>query len=82
MLNYSKTPEPFQLTIKHYDVKVTIELPWDTSLEEVFNTLRGALVAAGWSSSQFDSEIKNQAESLQDLEDYLERQSKNNDELT
>lgn len=82
MLNYSKTPEPFQLTIKHYHVKVTVELPWDTSLEEVFNSLKGALIAAGWSSSQFDSEIKNQAESIQELEDYLEKQSKNNDELT
>lgn len=72
MLQNSKTHEPLLLTIKHHDVKVTIELPWDSSLDEVFNALRGAIVATGWSSSQFDNEILNQADYIKELEESEE----------
>lgn len=80
MIYSNHTPKPTEITISHHSTKVTVELPWDSSLDEVYNALRGLLITVGWSDSQVDSEILSQAEYVNEKISYKEGEDLLNNE--
>jgi hypothetical protein len=52
------TQEPTIISITHHGNKFEAQLNWDASLEDVFSSLRGLLLSAGWSIDCIDEFIK------------------------
>jgi len=50
--------EPTIVTISHYGRKFTAELPWDSSIGEVCDALKGLLKAAGYADATVNEHIK------------------------
>jgi hypothetical protein len=71
-----KVPEPMLITVKHHGKTFTAELPWDSSLNEIFEAINGLLVADGWSESTIQDHIIEYGQELEDYKNY----SKNKDE--
>lgn len=68
-MNY-RTPSPMIITVKHYDKTLTAEIPWDSSLEEIFQAIQGLLVADGFHNDGIETFIKEHAEELIECEKY------------
>jgi hypothetical protein len=51
-------PEQTIVTISHYGRKFTAELPWDSSIGEVCDALKGLLKAAGYADETVNEHIK------------------------
>jgi hypothetical protein len=75
MSNY-RIPEPLLITVKHHGKTFTAELPWDSSLDDVFETITGLLVLDGWSESSVHDHIIEYGQELEEYKNY----SKNKDE--
>lgn len=65
-----KAPEPMLITVKHHGKTFTAEIPWDSSLDEVFETITGLLVLDGWSESSVQDHI---IEKACEIEDYRKK---------
>lgn len=57
-----KVPDPMIITVKHHGKTFTAELPWDASLDDIFEAINGLLVADGWQSDWVINGFKEYAE--------------------
>lgn len=52
------TNTPTKLTLKHYHVEITLEIPYsDCTMQEVFDLFRGAVLAAGFQQETYEEVI-------------------------
>jgi hypothetical protein len=45
------------ITIKHYDIEVSVNLPADTDLEDFINAIEGMIITCGWTQNGFRDTI-------------------------
>ncbi|NBW19498.1 MAG: hypothetical protein EBR82_67135 [Caulobacteraceae bacterium] len=53
-----------QISLKHYEIKVTIDMPDDVSLDEVFDQFNALLISATFQQISIDNWIIDKAEQL------------------
>ena len=53
-----------QISLKHYEIKVTIDMPDDVSLDEVFEQFNALLISATFQQISIDNWIIDKAEQL------------------
>jgi hypothetical protein len=53
-----------QLTLKHYEITATIDMPNDVSLDEVFDQFNALLISATFQQASIDSWIIEKADEL------------------
>lgn len=56
--------EKTKITLKHFNVEIEAQLPWDADLELMYNVFRGLLVTVGYSAQGIDNHIKEMAEEI------------------
>lgn len=58
MSDFKKNPPQIKISVKLEDSKVTAKIPFDSSFEEVMDTLNGLLVAQGYHKDCMTDYIK------------------------
>jgi hypothetical protein len=70
-----KVPDPMIITVKHHGKTFTAELPWDSSLDDIFEAINGLLVADGWSESSVQDHIIEYGQELEEYKNYSEKKN-------
>lgn len=74
IMSFYEKPEPVRMSFESYRRKFTSELPWDSNLEDIFQSFVGMLVSAGWNQTIVESHLIELAEELKEYRD-LEKES-------
>jgi coproporphyrinogen III oxidase-like Fe-S oxidoreductase len=69
MIYNSEPPKPMVITVKHHGKTLIAELPWDSSLDDIFQAIQGLLVADGYHNDGIENFIMERGEELRDFKE-------------
>jgi uncharacterized protein YeeX (DUF496 family) len=69
-----------KMSFENYNTKTCVEIPNDSSLDAIFDAIKGQLVTLTWSESMIEDFILEKAEEIKDSREFDKQLKKSQDE--